>query len=216
MALTTDKYVTIEATPAEGYNFTGFQVGEEVIADNPYSFKLERATTVSALVESAAPTGFNVSGTIVLAQDAKGAHSSSILAYGTYTIDVYSDADRTQLVTSVQSNCADGVNSFVIENLADGTYYATVTSTYSIALENITIVVSGAEITDAVIPVVACDFDENSLITAADAKVVYKAAGTGQLKEYCDMDGNDTVTAADAKIVFKFAAGSNLPALTIQ
>ena len=216
MALTTDEYVTIEATPAEGYNFTGFQVGEEVIADNPYSFKLERATTVSALAESAAPTGFNVSGTIVLAQDANGTHSSNILAYGEYTIDVYSDADRTELVTSVTSTCADGVNSFVIENLADGTYYATVTSTYSIALENITIVVNGAEITDAVIPVVGCDMNKDGFVSAEDAKIVYKAAGTGALAEYCDFSGDGFASAEDAKVTIKFAASYYLPALTIQ
>ncbi|MGN1328239.1 MAG: dockerin type I domain-containing protein [Eubacterium sp.] len=216
IALTTDEYVTITATPAEGYEFTGFQVGEEVIADNPYSFKLERDTTVTALVEASAPTGFNVSGTIVLAQDVKGTHDKNILAYGEYTIDVYSDSARTELVTSVTSTCADGVNSFVIENLADGTYYATVTSTYSIALENITIVVSGAEITDAVIPVVGCDMNKDGTISAEDAKVVYKAASSGALKEYCDINGDGIVSAEDVKVVLKFAAGSNLPALAIQ
>ena len=215
MALTTDKYVEIAATPAEGYNFTGFQVGEEVIADNPYSFKLERATTVSALVESAAPSGFNVSGTIEITKDATGATAGFCVA-GEYTIELYSDAEKTALVASATSAFADGVNSFAFENLADGTYYATITSAYSLVRENVTIVVNGAEIADAVITVVPCDFDGNGVITADDAKFVFKTVSDSTNKDYCDFDNNGVITADDAKYVYKISSGSNLPALTIQ
>lgn len=215
MALTTDEYVEIEATPAEGYNFTGFQVGEEVIADNPYSFKLERDTTVSALVESAAPTGFNVSGTIEVAKDATGETAGFGVA-GEYTIELYSDAEKTALVASATSAFADGVNSFAFENLADGTYYATITSAYSLPRENVTIVVNGAEIADAVITVVPCEFDGNGVITADDAKFVFKAALNPANQDYCDFDNNGVVTSDDAKYVYKMSLNSTLPALTIQ
>lgn len=215
MAVTTDSYVDIAATPAEGYTFTGFQVGEEVITDNPYSVKVQRDTEVSVLVESAGPTGSNVSGTIEVAKDATGETAGFCVA-GEYTIELYSDADKTNLVATTTSAFADGVNSFAFENLADGTYYATITSEYSIPRENVTIIVNGAEIADAVITVVPCDFDGNGVITADDAKFVFKTVSDSTNKDYCDFDNNGVITADDAKYVYKMSSGSTLPELVIQ
>ncbi len=215
MAVTTDSYVDIAATPAEGYTFTGFQVGEEVITDNPYSVKVQRDTEVSVLVESAGPTGSNVSGTIEVAKDATGETAGFCVA-GEYTIELYSDADKTNLVATTTSAFADGANSFAFENLADGTYYATITSEYSIPRENVTIIVNGAEIADAVITVVPCDFDGNGVITADDAKFVFKTVSDSTNKDYCDFDNNGVITADDAKYVYKMSSGSTLPELVIQ
>ena len=189
--------------------------------DDEYAIDIDEATDYSGaryqMLSDVSPSvGHTVSGTIVLAQDVTGACNNAILAYGEYTIDVYSDSERTALVTSVQSTCADGVNSFVIDGLSDGTYYATVTSTYSIALDNVTIIVSGADITDAVIPVVGCDMNKDGFVSAEDAKIVYKAAGTGELAEYCDFSGDGFASAEDAKVTIKFAASYYLPELTIQ
>ncbi len=189
--------------------------------DDEYAIDIDETTSYPGkryqmLSDVSPESGYTVSGTLVLAQDATGACDKAILAYGTYTIDVYSDSERTALVTSVQSTCADGVNSFVIDGLSDGTYYATVSGEYSISLENITIIVSGADITDVVVPIVACDMNKDSTVSTEDAKVVYKAAASGDLKEYCDFNGDSIASAEDVKVVLKFAAGTNLPAITVQ
>ncbi|MGN1328238.1 MAG: hypothetical protein ACI4V4_00895 [Eubacterium sp.] len=189
--------------------------------DDEYAIDIDEATDYSGeryqMLSDVSPSmGRTVSGTIVLAQDVTGACDKAILAYGSYTIDVYSDSERTTLVKSVQSTCADGTNTFVIDGLSDGTYYATVTGEYSIDLENITIIVNGADIIDVVIPIVACDMNNDGTVSTEDAKVVYKASASGDLKEYCDFNGDSIASAEDVKVVLKFAAGSNLPALTIQ
>ena len=214
MALPTDEYVEISATAAEGYEFKGFQIGDETITDNPYSFKLERAATVTPVFESTASAGYTVSGTIDVASDATGA-SAGFSVGGEYTIDLYSDAARTELVATATSSYANKVNSFTFENLASGTYYATITSEYSLPRENVTITVGDADITGAVITVVPCEFDGNGGVTADDAKFVYKAASSGANAEYCDFDNNGGITADDAKYIFKMASNSSLPALSI-
>lgn len=163
--------------------------------------------------------GFNVSGELVIMVNSDGS-TNGTPTYGEYTVDVYSDSDRTDLVTSVTSVYAANTNNeikntFNINNLTNGTYYATISSEYSMP-RDITIVVSGKDISAGAIPMICCDFDQDKVITAGDAKSVYIAAGTGQLREYCELDGDGAVGASDAKIVYIFSASSRYDTLIIE
>ena len=170
-------------------------------------------TTVEVVVSSA---GVDVSGGMYIATD-KNATGGTVIPYGAFTINVYSDAARENLVATATSSGAVSGNTWTIPSLPAGTYYASVTSEYMLALDNVTIVVGDSAITGAKLYVVPMDFDGNTNLTADDATTVFKAAGKGTLKEYCDLDGSGTVTADDATIVFKFAGkGANLAAQTIQ
>lgn len=171
-----------------------------------------------ALTEATPSEGHTVTGSIVIAKDSTGV-STGLPVYGEYTVALYSDDARQELVTQATSvYSADAkTNTFELTGVAPGTYYAKVTSTYSIERKDITVIVGDSDVADAVIPVVPCDFNTDTGVTAEDAKVVYSVAtSSGDLAAYCDLNGDGGVTADDAKVVLAFAAGSILPELTIQ
>lgn len=187
---------------------------------NCYSVDTELQAAEIALTEfvDEPPVGntHNVTANIVIASNASGATKGTPV-YGTYTMKIFADAARTELVDTVESVYdADAAVNTVTAALEDGTYYVSLSSDYMIARDDITIVVNGADIEGQQIPVVPCDYDKDGYITADDAKTVFVAAGTGNLAEYCDLDGDGYATADDAKTVYVFSAGSILPALTIQ
>jgi flagellar hook assembly protein FlgD len=166
--------------------------------------------------------GNSVSGTIVVMKNNKG-ETNNVCAYGEYTIDVYSDSNRTDKVTSVTSSYQtnenyENVNSFNIDGLGSGTYYATISSKYAITREDITIIISGKDITNVVIPVIACDYDQDSGISSLDASVVFSAsAGKFSDSDYCDLDGDGGISSLDASIVFACSAGSlSYPEIIIE
>lgn len=163
------------------------------------------------------PMGFSVSGKIVVMNSHNESVVSDIPAYGTYKIELYSNTEMTDFVTSVDSRYDTDVktNTFILKDISKGTYYAKVTSDYAIT-RNITIIVSNDDIVDVRIPMIVCDYDKDTYITADDAKSVYVAAGNGTLKEYCDLDGDGYATADDAKVVFAFAADSSYTSLIIN
>jgi hypothetical protein len=179
--------------------------------------RLQKAEiALTAYEEPVVPTGHTVSANIVVATKSTGATAGTPV-YGEYTLDVYSDSARTQLVTTATSVYdANNLVNTVTATLDDGTYYATLTSEYSLERKDITIIVNGEDIIDAQVPVVACDMDKDGYITSDDAKKVYVASSTGTLKEYCDFDGDGYATADDAKIVYVMSSNSTLPAITIQ
>lgn len=155
--------------------------------------------------------GYDVSGSIVVAVNYKGETKGS-MAHGEFTVDVYSDPDRTVLLKSVKSVENEESNSFVIDALANGTYYATISSDFAIA-RDIVINVSGASIDAGAIPLIVCDFDMDGSPVAADALLVYRNAGSGDMRY--DLDGDGYVVAADALIVYACAGGTTYDDITI-
>lgn len=150
----------------------------------------------------------SINGEIVIMIDSNGSTAGTPV-YGTYTIDVYEDSERTILVDSVttisqidENNLTKNVFNISLRN---GTYYATISSEYSIP-RNVEIVVSDSPIY-AVIPMICCDYDENGYMSSNDAKAVFSAVSTGEKSNYCDLDGNGYVSSNDAKIVFSFISG---------
>ena len=151
-------------------------------------------------------TGHSVNGSLVIMTDAKGNTANSPV-YGEYTVNVYSDSARTELVGTTTSSLKDGVNAFSIDSLKDGTYYLSISSDYAIARNDVTVIVNGADITNAVIPMMACDFNKDGIITAADATSVYLFASKQTDLNY-DLNGDGVVTGADATAIYACSSGS--------
>ncbi|MBR2133381.1 MAG: hypothetical protein IJ851_01585 [Eubacterium sp.] len=162
--------------------------------------------------------GHTVSGSLVIATGANDANNGNAV-YGEYTVSVYSDSEETELVTSVTSiydNTGESpVNSFTLNNLTAGTYYAVISSQYSIA-RHVTIQVSDSDIVAGDIAMICCDYNSDGLVSVPDAKFVYAAAGTGDNAEYCDLNGDGMVSVPDAKVVYGFAASASYPQLVIS
>lgn len=152
-------------------------------------------------------TGHSVTGSLVIMTNGSG-ETANTPVYGEYTVKVYSDEARSDLVDTVTSSLKDDVNSFSIDSLKDGTYYLSISSTYAITRDDIKLTVNGADITESVIPMMACDFNGDGQITGADAVSVYAGATTGSNRTY-DTNGDGQITGADAVIVYACAAGAN-------
>lgn len=162
--------------------------------------------------------GHSVKGNIVVMTNSSGS-TNGVAVYGNYKIDVYSDKDKSNLVTSVISEQKQSenqiINEFKIDALKDGTYYATISSEYSIP-RDITIVISGKDILAGAIPMICCEYDSDDIISANDAKYVYVAAANGALRKYCELDGDGVVSVNDAKIVYILSASSKYNDLIIK
>lgn len=159
--------------------------------------------------------GYDVSGAIVIMTNSNG-DTKGTPAYGEYTINVYSNADKTDLVKSVTSVMSENANNFVIDSLTRGTYYATVSGGFAMPRDLI-INVGNSDISKNVIPIAICNYDGDNVVTANDALMVYAEASSGT-NDFCyDLDGDDVVTANDALIVYACASGTlNYDAITIQ
>lgn len=189
--------VKVEATADLGYQFEGFKIGDTVVNSNPYTFTVKGDVTITPIFTSA---GKVVSGDIVVATSYKG-ETAGKAAYGSYTIDIYDSTGQT-LVTSTQS-VYDGdnfTNKFTV-SLPDGEYKAKVYSEYSLPREGITITVGANDITNASIPVIACDFNADSLINIVDIRTVKTAASSSAGREYCDLNADGIININDVRIV---------------
>lgn len=169
---------------------------------------------MSADVSPAKSAGYTVTGELVVATSNKG-ETKNYPVQNECTIDIYSNTNRdaADKITSATSVLNDNSNSFVISSLKNGTYYATISSKYSLP-RDITIVVNGNDVTTGRISLITCDFNQNSYVTSADVLDVYKNTGS-DLKCY-DLDGNGYVTTADALIVYACSGSVAYEELTIE
>ena len=155
------------------------------------------------------PGEYSVNGEFVVMTASNGATEGTPV-HGEYVIDIYSDEDKTELVDSVKSTEIKNddnsfKNSFCINKLKNGTYYLTIHSDYALTRYNAVIQMNGHNIDDVVIPMLCCDFDKNTKISALDAKeVLQNVANSDSL--FMDVDGNNRVTALDAKFVLTVVA----------
>lgn len=150
--------------------------------------------------------GHSVTGSLVIMTDGNG-NTQNKPVYGEYTVNVYSDSARTELVGTTTSSLKDGVNSFSINSLNDGTYYLSISSKYAITREDIKLIVNGLDISDAVIPMVACDFNNDKVITSADLGQIFKSIASGYMPE-CDLNGDNSITGADTGIIYSLIASN--------
>ena len=148
--------------------------------------------------------GHSVTGSLVIMTDGNG-NTQNKPVYGEYTVNVYSDSARTELVGTTTSSLKDGVNSFSINSLNDGTYYLSISSKYAITREDIKLIVNGLDISDAVIPMVACNLNGDESVTMADTGAIYKAIANGY-DSACDFNADGSVTMADTGIIYSLIA----------
>lgn len=163
--------------------------------------------------------GHTVSGSLVIATGANDANNGDAV-YGTYTVSVYSDSNEETLVTEVTSTYdatgASPVNSFTIDSLSAGTYYAVISGDYALS-RHVTIQVSDSDIDAGAIAMICCEYSGDGIVTATDAKSALGAAASGgALVPYCELSGDGVVTATDAKTVLAFAASTSYPQLVIS
>lgn len=154
--------------------------------------------------------GKTVTGSIVVMTDQSGSTDFKA-ANGEYTINVYSDAERQNLLKSVNSEIIDNdlekLNQFTIAGLANGTYYASISSDLSLTRSDITIIISDNDITDAVIPVVACDFNSDGYINISDILLAIGEASASSDNLLYDLNGDVLVNISDTLVTKSCAAG---------
>lgn len=212
-AVQNDTDVTLTAVADEGYTFGGFE-GLTPDENGNYVVEVKDADViVTPIFTSAATSNHTVTASLVVATSPTGT-TNNVAVNGNYTVTVY-DSATDEVVATETFTMAKDANTFSLD-LPSGTYYAEITSDYSLTRDDITIVVGDADVTGPAIPIIACDFDKSGTIGAADAITVYQqASGAGNL--YCDLDGSNTISAADAIIVYGCAAGTiNMTPVTIQ
>lgn len=149
--------------------------------------------------------GHGVSGELVVMTNASGA-TDNIAVNGVYTIDVYDSTgrkleDKCTTSTLIEDENGKKSNVFNIDDLADGTYRLSISSEFAITRNDIIINMNGNDIPTKTIPILACNFDRDTGISAADALEVYSAIVAGNDQQY-NLDGDTGISAADALVVY--------------
>lgn len=204
--------IKVEVTAADGYTYQHMLVNGEKEFRNPYTIDLKSgmdAITIAPVVEANKPAGFNVSASLVVATSAAGATENTGVC-GDYTVTIKNGEDVVATDTFALTKDA---NTFSFEAIPSGTYTVVIESEYSLIRNNITLVVGDADVAGGAIPIVACDFNSDTFITAADAGYVY--SNMGQNAPAYDLNGDTFITAADAGFVYSCMGASTLPAQTI-
>lgn len=151
--------------------------------------------------------GHSVSGSLVIATDSKG-NNNGLAPYGNYTIKVYEtpDMETTEPIKTIntvftaKTESTEASNLFTIDALPVGTYYVSISSDYALTRNDIVITMANENIDNIVIPIAACDYNQDSYITAADAGYIY--SNMGKDAPAYDLNGDTYITAADAGYVY--------------
>jgi hypothetical protein len=178
--------------------------------DNEYALDTEFADyngTLYLMTCDVTPSnGYTVDGSIVVATSSTGATSGKA-AYGEYTMTVYSDEERTNVVSTVQSvyDNTEKTNTFSLL-LPTGTYYATLEYDYALTRDDITITVSNENIADVQIPVVACNISNSDTnINVNDVSAVKTGSINPDAYPYCDLNADDLINVNDVVIAKSLA-----------
>lgn len=125
---------------------------------------------------------------------------------------------------TVISATTDDNGMFVLENVPNGTYTATITYKYGFD-RTFTIIVNGTDVSSTtMVGIVACDFAKNGTINASDYSVyaacINASTGSANYDVGVDITRNGTINASDysiyASFINKTAAGLTLEDVTIQ
>jgi hypothetical protein len=202
--------ITIDVTPNNGYVYEYLLInGEKTFVDVPYTMTVKEDVNIVPVLSS---VGHSVSGSLVAITTVTGGTANKA-PYGEYTISVYNDEARADenLVTTVTSDYDDTAktNTFTIESLPDGTYYAKVEYDYALTREDVTITVDGADITGAVIPVVNANVNNsNTLININDVALVKGASTNPSAYPYCDLNADGLININDVALVKAMSFGT--------
>ena len=205
--------IQVEVTAADGYIYQHMLVNDNKEFRNPYTIDIKSgmdAITIVPVVEADKPAGFNVSASLVVATNAAG-DASKVGVHGDYTVTI-KDGD-TVVATNTFALTKDA-NTFSFEAIPAGTYNVVIESDYSLVRDNITLVVSDADVAYGAIPVVASDLDGDGFITLSDAGAIY--ANMSGNAPICDLDGDGFITLSDAGNIYSCMGANTLPAVTIK
>lgn len=151
-----------------------------------------------------APEGYTVTAYI-------GALSAPEAEYGSYattgaTVTITTDAGEISAVT-------DETGKFVLENVPNGEYTATVTYKYGFD-RTFKIIVNGADVTsETMVGIVGCNWDGNSAINANDYSVYMQYVGAESTSEDydtgIDIDRNNAINANDGSVYVGFVGSES-------
>ena len=168
--------------------------------------------TVTPIFES---TGVNVTASLVIATDNKGTTANSGVT-GQYTITLYEQGTENMVGTPQVFDLTAEANSFTLEAVPAGTYDMVISSEFAIS-RTVTLIVGSSDITGPAIPMIVCNYNGDTGISANDALAVYAEAAAGTNDQRYNLNGDTGISANDALIVYACAAGTiDMPAITIQ
>lgn len=218
-AVDKDSTVTLAGVANEGYDFNGF------VEENIYTEETEEGTveyklyadadsmTVTPVFETTAPTGFNVTASLVVSKNSNG-ETDDVAVNGNYTITLYKQGTQEVVGEPYTFASAKDANSFTLTAVPAGTYDMVITSDYSIE-RTVTLVVTDHDITGPAISVIACDYTQDGAVGSDDAITIYQQmAGNNEL--YCDLNGDGAIGSDDAIVVYSCMAAGSMPSVTIQ
>lgn len=179
------------------------------VSDNDYTrtFLMKAENTLVPYV-TVAPAGYTVTAYV-------GALTSPTDDYGKYAVTGATVSITTEDGTVISAT-TDENGMFVLENVPNGTYTATITYPYGFE-RTFTIKVNGADVSSTTkVGIVACNWDGNTVINVAD-KAKYIAASNTSSSDAAyvpsiDIDKNGSINVAD-KLVY--TAFSNYEASTV-
>lgn len=150
--------------------------------------------------------GHSVSGSLVIMKDTRG-NTDGKVPYGAYTVNVYDtpDMETAEPIKTIDTVYTENSNSFVIDTLPAGTYYASISSDYALPRKDIVITMGNEDITGVTIPVISCDFFHDGDITISDVGEVYSNLSK-TLPEY-DLNCDGDITVTDVGIVYSCVGG---------
>lgn len=210
-------YITVSDNP----NFTFAQVNYTDGYNDEYSLALNSDYSdyngILYLMTCDVTPGFghSVRGSLVVMTNNRGA-TNGIPVVGEYTVSVYADQEKTKLIKEVKSSNNETENYFVIDQLSDGTYYASITSTYAIERDDVIIKVNGSDILANPIPIIACDFNRDKKVNTLDASPIYSISVMNADNAYYNLDGNSTINVLDAAVVYTCIGNPAYDSITIE
>lgn len=205
--------IKVEVTAADGYIYQHMLVNDNKEFRNPYTIDLKSgmdAITIVPVVEADKPAGFNVSASLVVAKDNKGATDNKGVN-GDYTVTI-KDGD-TVVATNTFALTSDA-NTFSFENIPSGTYTVVIESATSVVRDDITLIVNDSDVSGTSIPVVACDFYSDQDITVSDVGALYQ--NLGKNAPVYDLNADGDITVVDVGIVYACIGRIDLAPVTLQ
>lgn len=168
--------------------------------------------TVTPIFES---TGVNVTASLVIATDNKGTTANSGVT-GQYTITLYEQGTENMVGTPQVFDLTAEANSFTLEAVPAGTYDMVISSDFAMS-RTVTLIVGSSDITGPAIPMIVCNYNGDTGISANDALAVYAEAAAGTNDQRYNLNGDTGISANDALLVYACAAGAiDMPEITIQ
>ncbi len=172
--------ISVDLTVGEGNEFQYLLInGEKVfVTQFPYNIYLDKDVTIVPVIKS---TGVTVSGKITIATNIDGSAGT----IGIAGVDIY--AGGTLVGTSADAGA------FSVE-IPAGTTELVIKGASTIPR---TVTLSGtASVANAIIPIVICDYNNDSVINVADLGV-FGVAYSGDYNAFADFNGDKTVNVAD-------------------